>query len=72
MNTVLKTQRLILRPFQCDDLPHMQCYAVRTEFYQFLLIPKQTPESVASFLKSKLSRQAGDGPEKSEFAIESK
>ena len=72
MNTVLETERLLLRPFQRDDLPHMQCYAVRPEFCRFLFIPKQTPESVAAFLESKLSRQESDRPEKCEFAVESK
>ncbi len=72
MNLLLETKHLILRPFRRDDLPHMQRYAVRPEFYRYLFIPKQTPETVAVFLESKLSRQASGRPEKCEFAVEFK
>ena len=72
MNTVLETERLLLRPFQRDDLPYMQCYAVGLEFCRFLSISNQTPESVAAFLESKLSRQVSGRSGKCEFAVESK
>lgn len=36
------------------DLPYIQRYAVRPEFYRYLPIPKQTPDTVAQFLEGRL------------------
>ena len=72
MTRIIETDRLILRPFQPDDLPHIQRYAIRPEFYRFLFIPEQTLKTIAAFLEAKLSRQAADRPVKNEFAVEFK
>lgn len=53
----LETDRLILRPFKAADLPDLQRYAVRPEFYRYLPIPAQTPETVAAFLEDRLVAQ---------------
>ena len=53
----LETGRLLLRPLEEGDLPHMQRYAVRPDFYRHIPIPEQTPESVAEFLHGRLERQ---------------
>ena len=37
------------------DLPDIQRYAVRPEFYRYLPIPKQTPDTVAQFLEGRLN-----------------
>jgi RimJ/RimL family protein N-acetyltransferase len=64
----LSTERLLLRPYKSGDLPHIQRYAVRPQFYEFLPIPAQTPESVAEFLSDRLAL-AGE-PDCFNFAIE--
>ena len=53
----LETDRLVLRPLEEADLPHMQRYAVRPDFYRYIPIAEQTPESVAEFLRGRLERQ---------------
>lgn len=68
----LETSRLLLRPFKETDLPHMQRYAVRREFYEFLPIPEQTPETVAQFLQHCLEQQSEPGNSRYIFAIEPK
>lgn len=57
MTETIETERLILRPFQRDDLPHMQRYATRPAFYRYLPIVEQTPESVAAFLEVRIAVQ---------------
>lgn len=53
----LSTDRLVLRPLRESDLPHMQRYATRPEFYRYNPIEEQTPDSVANFLKKELEKQ---------------
>jgi RimJ/RimL family protein N-acetyltransferase len=57
MTETIETERLILRLFQRDDLPHMQRYATRPAFYRYLPIVEQTPESVAAFLEVRIAVQ---------------
>lgn len=64
----LATERLLLRPYKTDDLPHIQRYATRPHFYEFLPIPAQTPESVADFLSDRLA--LAKEPDCFNFAIE--
>lgn len=66
----LSTERLALRPLQEKDLPHMQRYATRPEFYRYNPIEEQTPESVALFLQEELDKQGLDG--RRVFALEPK
>ena len=57
----LETERLRLRPFRPDDLADLQRYAVRPEFYRYLPIPAQTPESVRAFLEMELAQARRGG-----------
>ena len=57
----LETDRLILRPFEARDLPHVQCCAVRREFYRYIPIPEQTPATVAAYLEDQIE-QSDRGP----------
>ena len=57
MTGKIETARLILRPFQRDDLSHMQRYATRPAFYRYLPIQEQTPETVADFLEIRIAIQ---------------
>ena len=68
----LLTDRLLLRPFEATDLPHLQRYAVRPEFYRFLPILEQTPETVAAFLEKRLEEQRQEESSRFNFAIEPK
>jgi ribosomal-protein-alanine N-acetyltransferase len=67
---MIRTERLLLRPLHQDDLPHLQQYATRPEFYHYLPIVEQTPDTVAVFLEQRLA-EAKD-PEKQHwvFALE--
>jgi len=51
---MIRTERLLLRPLHQDDLPHLQQYATRHEFYRYLPIVEQTPDTVAAFLEQRL------------------
>ena len=53
--TELSTERLWLRPFRLADLPHVQRYAIRPDFYRYLPIAEQTPETVAAFFHARLN-----------------
>ena len=66
---VLKTKQLVLRPFRRTDLPHVQRYAVRPEFYRYLPIPVQTSATVAVFLEKLIDAQS-DADGNLTFAIE--
>lgn len=66
----LLTDRLLLRPFHTDDLGHVQRYAVRPEFYKYLPISEQTPESVAAFVLSRLTEGAEEPRAEFTFAVE--
>lgn len=57
---MIRTQRLLLRPLCRDDLPHLQAYAIRPEFYRYLPIPEQTPQTVAVFLEQQLVEATGE------------
>lgn len=46
-----------MRPFQLSDLPHVQRYAVRPEFYRYIPIPAQTAETVETFLQKLIDSQ---------------
>ena len=56
-----KTDRLILRPFGERDLPYLQRYAVREDFWRYLPLNPQTPESIAGFLEKRLEDHWGEG-----------
>lgn len=68
----LFTERLELRPLQESDLPYMQRYATRPEFYRYNPIEEQTPDSVALFLQKELERQQDSDPGRHVFAVEPK
>ena len=68
----LETDHLLLRPFRATDLPHLQRYATRPEFYEFLSLPEQTPETVAAFLEHRLKSQEQHHTGRFAFAIELK
>ncbi len=68
----LLTDRLLLRPFKATDLPDIQRYAVRPEFYRYLPISEQTPDSVAAFLEDRLEAQQRGETDRFAFAIEPK
>ena len=55
LGTVLETPRLRLRAPTMDDLPHVQRYAVRENFYQYLDMDVPTPESVERYLSAVIS-----------------
>ena len=52
LGTALETPRLRLRVPTMDDLPHVQRYAVREDFYRYLDMDVPTPESVESYLSA--------------------
>jgi RimJ/RimL family protein N-acetyltransferase len=52
---MIRTERLLLRPLHQDDLPHLQQYMTRSEFYRYLPIVEQTPGTVAVFLEQRLA-----------------
>jgi RimJ/RimL family protein N-acetyltransferase len=68
----LETERLLLRPHRAGDLADMQRYATRPEFYRFLPIPAQTPETVREFLERELSEALRLRVGRYVFAIEAK
>lgn len=51
---VIRTGRLLLRPLRLDDLPHLQRYATRPDFYRYLPGPAQTAATVAVFLEQRM------------------
>ena len=57
---MIRTQRLLLRPLCRDDLPRLQGYATRPEFYRYLPIPVQTSETVAAYLEQQTAAPVGD------------
>src|SRR3989442_15082696 len=67
---MIRTERLLLRPLCRDDLEHIQRYAVRPDYYRYLPIPEQTPESVAAFLEARLAEDAATDKKTWLFAIE--
>ena len=72
MTRTIETDRLILRPFQRDDLPHMQRYATRPAFYRYFPIEEQTPETVAAFLEVRIAVQESPLGKNYTFATEFK
>jgi RimJ/RimL family protein N-acetyltransferase len=67
---ILPTRRLILRPFQESDYADVVAYATRPEFWRFLLVEPQTPETVKAFI-TRMSRSAmPDADGNCVFAIE--
>ncbi len=46
----LRTKRLDLRPYKSDDLPHMQRYGVREDYWRYLALPQLTPVLIEEFL----------------------
>ena len=52
LGTALETPRLRLRAPTMDDLPHVQRYAVREDFYRYLDMDVPTPESVERYLSA--------------------
>ncbi len=54
---MIKTERLLLRDFQLEDLPHMQRYAVREDYYRYLEIAAPTPASLSDYLDVLLVQQ---------------
>ncbi len=53
----IETERLILREFQEKDWETLYEYGHKEEFYRFLPIPKQTPETTQEFVKQALENQ---------------
>jgi RimJ/RimL family protein N-acetyltransferase len=68
----LETSRLLLRPFEAGDLPHIQRYAVRPAFYRYLAIPVQTPETVAAFVAQQIEAQQREDGGNYIFVLEPK
>ncbi len=65
---MIRTERLLLRPLHQDDLPHLQQYATRPEFYCYLPVVAQTPETVA--LAERLAQAKENDKQRWDFAIE--
>lgn len=72
MTCVIETDRLILRPFRQDDLPHIQRYATRSAFYRYITIEEQTPHTVAAFFEKRMAEQEVDDRTHRTFAVEFK
>ena len=68
----LSTERLALRPLRESDLPQMQRYATRPEFYRYNPIEEQTAETVAAFLQQELEQQRNGDGGRHVFAVEPK
>ena len=51
----IETERLVLRELEAADLPHMQRYGQRPEFFRFLPIDAQTADTIAAFLDLRLA-----------------
>jgi RimJ/RimL family protein N-acetyltransferase len=68
----LETPRLRLRPYEADDLAHIQRYAVRPAFYRYLAIPVQTPETVAAFVATQIEAQQRQDSGNYTFVLEPK
>jgi RimJ/RimL family protein N-acetyltransferase len=68
MNRMIRTERLLLRPLHQDDLPHLQQYMTRPEFYCYLPMAEQTLDSVAEFLEQRLAE--ANGIDKWHWAVE--
>ncbi len=56
--TTLSTHRLLLRPFELSDVEDVKRYALDPEFYRYLPVPEQTPETVAAFVEDCVREQA--------------
>jgi RimJ/RimL family protein N-acetyltransferase len=67
---MIRTERLLLRPLHQADLPHMQQYATRPEFYHYLPIVEQTPDTVAAFLEQQLAETKEIEKQHWVFAVE--
>jgi RimJ/RimL family protein N-acetyltransferase len=67
---MIQTERLLLRPLHQDDLPHLQQYATRPEFYRYLPIVEQTPDTVAAFLEQRLAEAKDPENQHWVFALE--
>lgn len=67
---MIETERLRLRPFKLEDLPHMQRYGVREEYYRYLPLDPLTPESIAEFHNHLMSLQDQQKEYQLQFAIE--
>ena len=68
----LKTPRLWLRAPTRADVPHVQRYAMRVEFYRYLDMDVPTPESVARYLDALISAWEELHGTERVFAIEPK
>ena len=68
----LETERLRLRPPAASDLPHMQRYSVREDFYRFLPLAVPSEESVADYLNLLLANEKNPDREEFHFAVEPK
>ena len=56
----LETPRLLLRPFELSDADDIARYASNPEFYRFLPIPEQTPETVERFIRGRIAEADGE------------
>ena len=72
LGTVLETPRLWLRAPTMDDLPHVQRYAVREDFYRYLDMDVPTPESAERYLSAVISAWEELHGTERVFAIEPK
>ena len=72
LGTALETPRLRLRAPTMDDLPHVQRYAVREDFYRNLDMEVPTVESVARYLDAVISAWEELRGTERVFAIEPK
>jgi RimJ/RimL family protein N-acetyltransferase len=67
---MIRTERLLLRPLHPDDLPHLQEYATRPEFYRYLPMVEQTPGTVAAFLERQFAEAKETDKRNWVFAVE--
>lgn len=51
----IATARLRLRPPAKADIPHVQRYAMREDFYRYMDMERPTPEGVAKYLKDAIA-----------------
>ncbi len=65
----IETKHLILREFREEDWEALYEYGHREEFYRFLPIPEQTPETTKEFVAQAMANQQKSPREHYQFVI---
>ena len=66
----MATARLRLRPPARADVPHVQRYAIREDFYRYMDMERPTPEGVAQYLEGAMAARRRPQANEFVFAIE--